>query len=58
MAGGHGGGDNGIMDAFCTAILENRPGLIVSGVDATIESHLTVFAAERSRRTGRTVTLR
>ena len=58
MAGGHGGGDNGIMDAFCTAILENKPGLIVSGVDATIESHLTVFAAERSRRTGRTVSLR
>ena len=57
MAGGHGGGDGGIMEAFCTSILENRPELIVSGVDATIESHLTTFAAERSRRTGRTVTL-
>ncbi len=55
MAGGHGGGDGGIMDAFCTAILENRPELIVSGVDATIESHLATFAAERSRKTGRTV---
>ena len=30
----------------------------VSGVDATIESHLTVFAAERSRRTGRTFVLK
>ena len=46
------------MDAFCTAILENRPELIVSGADATLESHLTVFAAERSRRTGRTVVLK
>ena len=58
MAGGHGGGDGGILDAFCTAILENRPELIVSGADATLESHLTVFAAERSRRTGRTVVLK
>ena len=58
MAGGHAGSDGGILDAFCTAILENRPELIVSGADATIESHLTVFAAERSRRTGRTVVLK
>ncbi len=55
MAGGHGGGDGGIMDSFCTAILEKRPELLVSSLDATIESHLTTFAAEHSRRTGRTV---
>lgn len=57
MAGGHGGGDGGLLDAFCTAILENRPELIVSGLDATLESHLVTFAAEESRRTGKTVNM-
>jgi len=28
---------------------------ILSGAEATLESHLTVFAAEESRRSGRTV---
>ncbi len=55
MAGGHGGGDGGLLKAFCRAIVENRPELIVSGSDATIESHLTTFAAEKARRTGRVV---
>ena len=57
VAGGHGGGDGGIMDAFCRAILEHKPGLIVSGPDATIESHLTTFAAEASRKRGRVVAM-
>ena len=57
VAGGHGGGDGGLMDAFCRAILEKRPELIVSGPDATLESHLTTFAAEKSRRTGKVVEL-
>ena len=57
MASGHGGGDGGIFEAFCRAIVENRPELIVSGADATIESHLTTFAAEKARRTGRVVEL-
>ncbi|MBR0056223.1 MAG: Gfo/Idh/MocA family oxidoreductase [Kiritimatiellae bacterium] len=55
VAGGHGGGDGGIMEAFCRAILENRPELIVSGADATIESHLVTFAAEKARLTGKVV---
>ena len=45
------------MDAFCRAILEKRPELIVSGPDATLESHLTTFAAEKARRTGKVVEL-
>lgn len=57
MAGGHGGGDGGLLEAFCRAILLNRPELIVSGADATLESHLTTFAAEKARRTGRVVAL-
>lgn len=53
--GGHGGGDIGIMGSFCRAILNGKPELIVSGTDATIESHLTTFAAEASRKSGRVV---
>ncbi len=54
---GHGGGDAGLMEAFVTAVAEDRPEALLSGVDASLESHRIVFAAERSRRTGETVTL-
>ena len=57
MDSGHGGGDGGLFEAFCRSIVEGRPELIVSGADATIESHLTTFAAEKARRTGRVVTV-
>lgn len=55
VAGGHGGGDAGIFNAFCRAVGLGRADLIVSGADATLESHLTTFAAEKARRTGRVV---
>lgn len=55
MAGGHGGGDGGILESFCRAIVEDDESLIISGADATIESHLTTFAAEKSRKTGKVV---
>ena len=47
---GHGGGDTGIMDCFVRAVAENDPSQIVTGIDETLESHLMVFAAEKSRR--------
>jgi predicted dehydrogenase len=49
---GHGGGDGGIMDAFLTAVATGDRTPILSGIDETLESHLMVFAAEQSRRTG------
>ena len=55
MAGGHGGGDGGVLADFCRAIQENDPSHIITGADATLESHLTTFAAEKSRRTGKVV---
>lgn len=55
MAGGHGGGDGGVFEAFCRAIAEDDSSYIISGADATIESHLTTFAAEKSRKTGKVV---
>ena len=53
----HGGGDLGLMEAFVSAVAENDPSKIVTGIDETLESHLMVFAAEESRRTGKVVKL-
>ena len=58
ILGGHGGGDGGLMDAFLRSVAENDPRHISSGLDETLESHLIVFAAEESRRTGRIVPIR
>ncbi|CAM3599542.1 hypothetical protein [Deinococcus frigens] len=52
---GHGGGDDGLMAAFLAAVGQNDPGLILSGPQETLESHLMVFAAERARQTGQVV---
>jgi predicted dehydrogenase len=50
---GHGGGDEGVMHAFLTALRENDPSKILSGPNESLESHLMVFAAERARREAR-----
>jgi predicted dehydrogenase len=55
ILGGHGGGDGGIMQAFITALETGDPKHILSGPDETLESHLTVFAAEKARLTGKVV---
>lgn len=52
---GHGGGDAGLMEAFVRAVAEHDPSYLLSGPDETLESHLMVFAAERSRLERRTV---
>lgn len=51
-AGGHGGGDEGLMDAFIHAVATGERESILSGPQATLNSHLAVFAAERARLTG------
>lgn len=50
IQGGHGGGDEGLMEAFLAAVGTGDPSLILSGLEASLESHLMVFAAERARR--------
>jgi predicted dehydrogenase len=50
---GHGGGDEGVMHAFLTALRENDPSRILSGPNESLESHLMVFAAERARHEAR-----
>ncbi|NLF22176.1 MAG: Gfo/Idh/MocA family oxidoreductase [Lentisphaerae bacterium] len=57
ILGGHGGGDGGVMAAFLHAVATGDRSRILSGPDATLESHMTVFAAEQARRKGRVVEL-
>ncbi|MFH1614083.1 MAG: Gfo/Idh/MocA family oxidoreductase [Planctomycetota bacterium] len=57
ITGGHGGGDQGLMEAFIEAIRHEDTEDIKTGPDETLESHLIVFAAERARLEGRVVSL-
>ncbi len=55
--GGHGGGDVRVMASFLAAIQERNPALVLTDVQESLRTHTMVFAAERSRRQGRTVGL-
>ena len=52
---GHGGGDFGVMECFVSAVANGDSSQIVSGTDATLASHLLVFAAEESRKENKVV---
>ncbi len=49
IKGGHGGGDQGIIKAFCELLLDKYEGKSISTVTTSIENHLASFAAEKSR---------
>ncbi|XP_029995838.1 uncharacterized protein LOC115423209 isoform X2 [Sphaeramia orbicularis] len=53
--GGHGGADYHLIKAFISAVANNDPSLIRSGPEETLQSHLLVFDAERSRVESRVV---
>ncbi len=53
--GEHGGGDARIMVSFLAALRENDPSLVMTDVHESLRTHAIVFAAEKSRRQGRTV---
>ena len=53
----HGGGDYALIDTFVSAVAQNDPKLILSGPEETLETHLMTFAAERSRKEGKTISL-
>ena len=55
LEGGHGGGDMGLMKAFVEAVATGRQDVLGTKVEEVLQSHLTVFAAEASRKEGRVV---
>lgn len=53
--GGHGGGDIGLIRSFVDAVGRKHQDILGTDIDEILKSHLTVFAAEKSRRTGSVV---
>ncbi|PPQ65227.1 hypothetical protein CVT26_000204 [Gymnopilus dilepis] len=53
--GGHGGGDLGLIRSFVDAVSTGQQNLLGTNASEVLKSHLTVFAAEKSRRTGSVV---
>ncbi|KAK7061597.1 GFO-IDH-moca domain-containing protein [Favolaschia claudopus] len=53
--GGHGGGDLGLIRSFVEAVRTGRQEALGTNIAEVVKSHLTVFAAETSRREGRVV---
>lgn len=51
-AGGHDGGDDGVIDAFIHAVATGDTSVIRSSAADSLESHLMAFAAEASRQAG------
>jgi predicted dehydrogenase len=57
LTGGHGGGDQQLIQAFINALRSGNPNYIRTGPEVTLETHLIVFAAEKSRREKRVVNM-
>lgn len=53
--GGHGGGDTGLIRTFVEAVRVGDQKVLGTDVEEVLKSHLTVFAAETSRRDGKVV---
>lgn len=50
---GHGGGDWRLVRDWLQAVSQHNPALLTSTIDASIESHVMGFMAEKSRKTGK-----
>ena len=55
---GHGGGDHALVRDFVYAVSAQDPKLLSSTIEASIESHLMAFAAEKSRKSMRKMTIK
>ncbi|KAK7470812.1 hypothetical protein VKT23_002230 [Stygiomarasmius scandens] len=53
--GGHGGGDLGLIRTFVEAVRTGNQKLLGTDVEEVLKSHMTVFAAETSRREQRVI---
>jgi len=50
VSSGHGGGDWGLARDWVRAVEQQNPALLTSSLDASMESHLMGFLAEKSRK--------
>ena len=57
ITGGHGGGDEGIMNAFFARLRGEYHGKSICSLREACENHLIAFAAEESRLTGRVINM-
>jgi predicted dehydrogenase len=55
--GGHGGGDERVVKSWLLAIQKNDPALIRTTPQESLKTHTIVFAAEASRKEGKTMSL-
>lgn len=51
----HGGGDRGLIETFVKAVRTGKQEVLGTTVEEVVKSHLTVFAAEASRKEGRVI---
>lgn len=57
IVGGHGGGDLGIIKAFCEYLTGEYKGNAVSDISTSVGNHLIAFAAESSRLEGKVINM-
>ncbi len=57
IAGGHGGGDFGIMADLYDYIALDKPSNSISGIEVSTASHLMCFAAEEARHTNSVISM-
>ncbi len=55
LTGGHGGGDSGLLNTLYDYLTGSYTGNAISDIRISVENHLTVFAAEKSREEMRVV---
>ncbi len=55
---GHGGGDWALVSDWIKAIKNRDPSILSSTIDASVESHLMAFAAEKSRASGNIIEIK
>lgn len=57
IAEGHGGGDAGIVNILCRYLTEDYSGDLLSEIGTSVDNHMIVFAAEKSRLEGTVVNI-
>jgi len=50
IVGGHSGGDVGILTDICAYLNGDKPSVSLTGIEDSVNGHLCVYAAERSRK--------